>query len=478
MESKQNNSHSRASIQPPLWQRDDRFSLILAALVWLLVIMMIVPEGFDYASLNTNYAPMAGSKISRMLWLALLSLSALFLVWRISLAWVLLRTLNPFLLVLAGLAVASVAWSIEPSLTLRRSVRMATFILTAIAFVLMAWHARRYQNVVRPIITLMLLGSIIFGLVLPSLAIHTESAPELLGAWRGLATHKNGLGALASFGVIFWFHAWLTKEVRTLPALAGIGIAGACLLLSRSSTALMATIFVMFFLLMLLRSSANLRPYMPFIVALFLIGVLLYTLVLLNLLPGQGTLLQPIAALTGKDTSFTGRTAIWELLSTHISASPVLGSGYGAYWVGPVETSPSYEFIRRMQGFYPGSAHNGYLEILNDLGWVGLLCLIAYLFNYVLQSLRLFAVDRNQAALYLALLVQQGITNLSETHWFSVLSIDFVIMALATTALARNLLEYQLRSVFGEPPPPHPWSKNLAPLPVRKHLAPRQGSEG
>lgn len=412
---------------------------------------MIVPEGFDYASLTTTYAPTSGSKISRLLWLSLLSLSALFILWRVGLAWLLIRSLNPFLLVLAGLAIASVAWSIEPSLTLRRSVRMATFVLVAIAFVLMAWHARRYQNVLRPILTIMLLGSIIFGLLFPALAIHSESAPELIGAWRGLANHKNGLGALSCFALIFWFHAWLTKEVKTLPALAGGAIATTCLLLSRSSTALAATLFVMLFLVLLLRSPRGLRPYVPYLVAIFLIGLLMYALAILNLIPGQGLLLSPITALTGKDMTFTGRTAIWTIITDHIRLNPFFGSGYGAYWVGPMEHSPSYEFIRRLASFYPGSAHNGYLEILNDLGWAGLLSLIAYMLTHAVQSLRLFNVNRNQAALYLALLVQQAITNLSETHWFSVLSIDFVIMALATTALARNLLEYRLQHAFGKP---------------------------
>ena len=437
------------------WQRDDQNSWILAGLVWLLVVIMIVPEGFDYASLTTTYAPTSGSKISRLLWLGLLSLSVLFIVWRAGLAWLLMRSLNPFLLVFAGLAIASVTWSIEPSFTLRRSVRMATFVLVAIAFVLMAWHARRYQNVMRPILTIMLIGSIIFGLTFPALAIHSDSAPELAGAWRGLANHKNGLGALASFALIFWFHAWLTKEVKTIPALAGGAIAGTCLLLSRSSTALAASLFVLLFLLLLLRAPRGLRPFLPYLVLTFLIALLVYTLAILNLIPGQELLLSPITTLTGKDMTFTGRTAIWSILSEHIRSSPFFGSGYGAYWIGPVETSPSYEFIRRMAAFYPGSAHNGYLEILNDLGWAGLLCLIAYMITHVAQSFRLLGVNRNQAALYLGLLVQQALTNLSETHWFSVLSIDFVIMALATTALARNLLEYRLRYAFGKPPSPN-----------------------
>lgn len=435
------------------WRRDDQFSLPLAALVWTLVIVMIVPEGFDYAILNTEYAPTSGSKISRLLWLSLLSISILLILWRAAIAWLVVRTLNPFLLILAGLAVASIAWSIEPVLSLRRIVRMLTFILVAIAFVVMAWHARRYQNVLRPILTIMLLGSIIFGLLFPTLAIHQETAPELAGAWRGLANHKNGLGAMACIALIFWFHAWLTREVKTFPALFGIGVASTCLLLSRSSTALATTALVLLFLLVFLRSPRGFRPYMPYITAIFLLAIVLYSLVILNILPGQGLLLSPIMALTGKDASFTGRTDIWAIITEHIRTNPFFGSGYGAYWAGPFAESPSYEFIRRMGEFYPGSAHNGYLEILNDLGWAGLLSLIGYMVVYVVQSLRLMQINRNQAALYLALLVQQAITNLSETHWFSVLSIDFVIMALATTTLARHLLEYRLRHIFGQPRP-------------------------
>jgi len=434
------------------WLRDDRHSLFLSGMMWVLIVLMIVPEAFDYQSLATSNAPSSGGAVSRMLWLGLLALGAIILFWRAGLAWLLARMLNPFLLLFVVLAVGSIAWSIDPSLSVRRLVRLGTILLACTAFVLAGWHARRYQNVVRPVLTVMLLGSILFGLVFPTLAIHQGTAVELVGAWRGLANHKNGLGALACIALIFWFHAWLTREVSFLPALAGCAVAAACLVLSRSSTSLAATAFVMIFLVMLLRSPHGLRPYVPYLVAMLVGTILVYALAILNLIPGLGTLLAPITFLTDKDITFTGRTEIWAIVSEHIRYRPFLGSGYGAYWTaGPVPGTQSYEFWWRMRTFYPGSAHNGYLDIVNDLGWVGLMCLVAYAVTHVRQSLQLLGVDRNQGALYLALFFQQAITNLSETHWFSVLSVDFVIMTLATTALARGLLEARLRSIFGEP---------------------------
>lgn len=434
------------------WLRDDRYSIIVAGMMWVLIVLMIVPEGFDYQGLTTNNVPGTGGAISRILWSGLISLGAIIILWRAGLAWLLVRMLNPFLILFMILAFASIAWSIDPTLSMRRLIRLGTFVLVCMAFVLVGWHARRYQAVVRPILTIMLLGSLGFGLAFPSLAIHQETSAELIGAWRGLANHKNGLGALACFTLILWFHAWLTREVKSLPALAGGSVAVACLVLSRSSTSIATALCVMLLLLVLLRSSRGLRPYLPYLVALLVAVLLLYALVILNLIPGMGTLMAPVTALTGKDMSLTGRTEIWAILMEHIRANPIFGTGYGAYWTtGPVPGTESYEFVRRMGSFYPGSAHNGYLEIVNDLGFAGLAALIAYIVMYVRQSLQLLGIDLSQAALYLGLLFQQLITNLSETHWFSVLSIDFVIMTLTTMALARGLLEHRLRSIFGEP---------------------------
>jgi hypothetical protein len=70
---------------------------------------------------------------------------------------------------------------------------------------------------------------------------------------------------------------------------------------------------------------------------------------------------------------------------------------------------------------------------------------------YTRQSLLVLGSDSTQGALFLGLLVQQGLTNLSETHWFSVLSVDFVIMTLAMTALGRAVLDLRLRSCFRQP---------------------------
>jgi len=196
-------------------------------------------------------------------------------------------------------------------------------------------------------------------------------------------------------------------------------------------------------MLILLRSPGTLRRYMPYLVAVFAAIILIYCLAVLRLVPGMEVLLQPISMVTGKDLTFSNRTAIWDVLNEHIRLSPWFGSGYGAYWVGPVPTSPSYVMMTRLY-FYPTEAHNGYLDVINDLGAVGALCLLGYFARYVRQALLMMRFDRHQGGLYLTLLFRGFIADMSESHWFLCLSADFVIMSLATAALARGLVHYQV----------------------------------
>jgi O-antigen ligase len=100
--------------------------------------------------------------------------------------------------------------------------------------------------------------------------------------------------------------------------------------------------------------------------------------------------------------------------------------------------------------FYPSEAHNGYLEMVNDLGFVGLACLLCYLVVWVRQSLRLMKFDRAQAALFLAIFFQQAVTNLSESTWLAINSAFAIAVAtLATFAMARALLDQRLTQRFG-----------------------------
>ncbi len=413
----------------------------------------LIPPAY-YSGQKITLAEMtAPNPVARVIKLALLVIGSIIIIWRSRLAWVLIRELNPFFFVFLTLVPLSVLWSIEPSATINRYVSLLSIVQVCFAFVLVNWHAQRFQSVVRPLLTLLLVASIFFVFLAPDLAIE-EGEGTLKNAWKGLTSQKNAFGCLSSFGVIFWLHAFLAKEVKSWFAAFFIGLSSVCVLLSRSSTSLLATVLTAVFMLLLLRSPKNLRRYMPYIVGTFTTIVVIYAVAVLKLVPGLDILLTPITSFTGKDLTFSNRSEIWAIIKEHIALSPYLGSGYSAYWIGPVPTSPSYTFFSRMY-FYPTESHNGYLEVVNDLGFTGLLVLLGYLVVFVRHSLQLMRFNRNQGALFLSIFFQQAILNLSESLWLQVnAAFVFGLVTLAMFSISRSLLEYRLARVFGVPTAP------------------------
>lgn len=429
---------------------DGRFALLLGLILWVQIGNMVLT--FNWGdSLTDVLNGFEANPTNRAIKIALLLIGAIVVTSRMQITLPVLRGTNRFFVAFLILVPASILWSINRSATTARCITMASMVAVCLAFSVGAWNPRRYQNVVRPVLTLILLASLIVGFFHPSYVIEKGDSISLKNAWHGLTSQKNIFGMLASGGTIFWVHAWLAREKRVPYALVGGAICAACLLLSRSSTSLMATLFSCLFLLLLLRSPPALRRYRPYLIALFASATVLYGCAVMKFVPGTEFLLSPITRLTGKDTTFSARTTIWGIVRENIAQHPYLGSGYNAYWGGgPVPSSPSYQFLARMY-FWPSESHNGYLELRNDLGYPGVLVLFGFLYFYLRQALRLMKVDRAQAALFLALFFQQAIVNLFESAWLSVDNYNFVIIGTATFYMSRSLYEYQRGSSAARP---------------------------
>lgn len=442
-------NHFESPLYPAAPRRDRRFSGLAVVTVWVMLFLMLIPPDFDYVG---GARDGGGNPVTRAMLTMILLAGLLVAIGRSMVTWRLVRAVNPFFWLFLGMAVLSMAWSIDTGLTARRLYRLSVECSAALVLAVAAWERQRFQHVLRPAVTAFLIGSIIFGLARPDLAIHQDASPELFNSWRGLTMQKNVLGSLASFGVMLWLHAWMSRSASMLGVLVGGGSALACLILSRSSTSIIATIFACCVMALMLRTPGSMRRSLPYAVAFLIVTVTLYALAMLKVVPGLDILLKPIPMITGKDLTFSGRSEIWSAIVTHIQMRPLAGSGYGAYWgVGPVPGTESYVLLSTLNGFYPGSAHNGYLEVINDLGTIGVLFLLGYILRYIWDAMALYRFDRAQAALYVALFMQQAIGNLSESNWFNVTQVQFVVLAMATFCLARNLHEAR-RAAKSMPP--------------------------
>jgi O-antigen ligase len=246
------------------------------------------------------------------------------------------------------------------------------------------------------IAALLLLAVCYLGILLaPNLSIHLATdiqEPQLAGNWRGAFGHKNVAASVMAMLVFLGIYvvrsgAWISGAVI-------IALSSLFLLYSAGKSSLMLT----FVVLALTSLTAVVRAY-------WLRAVMLLTPLLVLLLLGVGTImsegLAEIAKMLPLDSSFTGRTEIWEFSLQSLRLRLATGYGFEAFW--------GTDAIRNVpQGMewaeYASHSHNGYLDTALSMGLPGLTLLIVVL---VIMPLRNFqAADRggNNGPLTMALL--------------------------------------------------------------------------
>ncbi len=70
----------------------------------------------------------------------------------------------------------------------------------------------------------------------------------------------------------------------------------------------------------------------------------------------------------GRDATLTGRTNIWEAVIP-MAPNPLVGAGFESFWLSPRVHDT---LARLFPGLPLNEAHNGYIEVYLELGWVGL----------------------------------------------------------------------------------------------------------
>lgn len=74
--------------------------------------------------------------------------------------------------------------------------------------------------------------------------------------------------------------------------------------------------------------------------------------------------------------TLTGRTALWEFLLDFVSENPYWGAGFGAYW-----SDTNIFWVQIYQGWAAPAAHNGFLDVFLNTGFIGLALILAIIIN-------------------------------------------------------------------------------------------------
>ena len=134
----------------------------------------------------------------------------------------------------------------------------------------------------------------------------------------------------------------------------------------------------------------------------------------------------------GRDATLTERTVLWENL-LGMNQHPLLGTGFESFWLGG-----RLERLWELHWWRPNEAHNGYLEVFLNLGWVGiglLVLLISTGYRNVVGALRR---DPNLGRLRVALFVATVVYGFTEAA-FRVLNPMWMVFLLATIAVPKSV---------------------------------------
>ncbi len=403
-------------------------------------ITVLVTGGFSQG--DAGYAT-TSNPIMRTIYLA----STLWFAFLLAIRWkqtlqVVMR--DRFTILLAVFAFASILWSVAPDASYVRAVGLIG--TTLFGIYLATQYSLKEQIVVMAWSFGLVIGlSILYALLLPQFGImggvHT-------GDWRGIYTHKNTLGMrMVLSGATFLLLLLDSKRPSLFPAL-GLASSAALIALSTSKGALIKFVVV----LAVVGLCQLLRWRWRYLVPVVLGGTFIGSASLLWALGN----LEAIAEFLNKDITLTGRTEIWQFVVEVLQRKPWLGYGYDAFWSQGLDGDAAY--IWRAFMWETPHAHNGFLDIWLQLGFVGVSLLVLGLYYHLLHSVIQLRYTSGSEYLWPVLLLVFCIfDNLTETTLLR--SNDVLWVIYVATTLQGYVTVTQPRSSLQSP------SSSVSPLP-------------
>ena len=361
----------------------------------------------------------AETPILRMIWLPVYAVTAGLIAFRfekIIKAW-------PAWLILfgmIGLAYVSKYWSIDPEVTSRRVIAMAINSAFAV-YVGCVFRGAPLPRMLMNTCLIMAIGSLIMVFAVPRIGVHQM---DNAGLWRGLWYEKNQMGlvmvvgAVSSAAVLAADHLAQNGRKPWVPLLA-FGLTTLLVMATQSKTSLLCWLLgvgMIGFWWLLKQGGAAIT-----IVAVWF-GVVTSSLAGWFWNTDSAAILQAL----GKDPSLTGRTLIWEALMRRVAERPMTGYGFSAFW--GVDSIPAREIRLETQWPVP-SAHNGWIDLLVQLGWPGAVLVGAVmLVSAILVIVRLNGMGAREGYWSIAYLTVFTALSLSESVLLTHANLPWILM--------------------------------------------------
>jgi len=327
---------------------------------------------FSFSSGGSGERYTEGNPLDQVAAAAMLAIGLIVLLKRSQRVTELLRANLPVVLFFVYCGI-SILWSDFPDVSFKRWLRaIGDIVMVLIVLSDVNWLTA-LRRVLARVGFISLPLSILFIRYFPELGRAYSKGGA--SSWSGVATGKNGLGmiclvfGLASLARFLEVYRGEKGRERTRPLLAQTAILGMTvyLLLKANSATSFACFFMCAVPMILISFFSFARK--PIILHLMVTGIVGVAFCALFLNIGTG-MVQDL----GRDSTLTGRTDIWRSAFLQVQ-NPLLGSGYESFWIGP-----RLEAVQRLINQYLNQAHNGYIEIYLNLGWIGVVLLAVMIF--------------------------------------------------------------------------------------------------
>jgi exopolysaccharide production protein ExoQ len=354
-------------------------------------------------------------------------------------------------LVYFGYCLVSVAWSYHPDVALKRWIKAIGDVAMVLVIVSERQPLAAFGRVVSRVGFFLFPASVLLIKYYPSLGRGYDAFG--LGENTGVSYNKNMLGVIVLVISLctLWrvISLWRAKgqpdRRRHLIAqiiLLGFGIW--LFNLANSSTSLAC--FILGGGLIIATGSRAIRS-KPARVHLLCLGIFLGGG--LTLLLGGGT---EVAHSLGRQSNLSGRTDIWAAVLAS-GSNPIVGTGYESYWISPHEIV--FARILKDEGWWHpeglNEAHDGYLEVYLQLGWIGVCLISLCLITGYGCAVAVYRLDLPVGGLLFAYIIVAAFYNITEAGFrlMDPMWIFLLLAIISSNAFAAELRDSKSRKAHG-----------------------------
>lgn len=163
----------------------------------------------------------------------------------------------------------------------------------------------------------------------------------------------------------------------------------------------------------------------------------------------------------GRSADLTGRRAIWSA-ALSLPVSKLFGAGYETFWLGQRLTT-----VEEIIGTFLNQAHDGYIEILLNLGWIGVSLLALIIVNGYWKISRAVRLDPNSGSLKLAFFVAAVVYNFTEAAFKMTVPVWICfIWAIVSSPATPELVHSRISKIGPGKKVTLPTRRGLTPRPV------------